>query len=384
METKSPVTAKKKIEGVDFNMGKILLILLSLIAAAASMYMTISGVEEKESREGKKITEKLKEIKGGDFRLGILPDAGGRIVFLVGENGENIFKSDPGVWDLNYTKSVYNMLDNRLIPFNGHIVWLGPQSMWWQQQNESTFLKAQKAQWPPDPFQIYGAFKVLEHTKSFIVLRGPDSPYTGIRLTKIYSIDENGRVFIRAEGKNIRKSEVSWDIWFNTRFDGWTKVYVPVLSEKDVRVDSMVSKSSETLDYIIRDGYFSFIPSLPSINKRAKQSKAFLNPSNNKMFAFSSQYMFVINFNLYQKDDIHPEQAIVEVYNRIEVDGEGLVELEHHTPFRTLKPGEEMEGREIWDIVPYGGRNRRAEHIDSIERYLKGEINGQRKGTVLG
>ncbi len=47
------------------------------------------------------------------------------------------------------------------------------------------------------------------------------------------------------------------------------------------------------------------------------------------------------------------------------------MELEYHTPYQTIKPGETIYGEETWDIVEYRNGNDTNAHLKFIDAYLK-------------
>ncbi len=80
-----------------------------------------------------------------------------------------------------------------------------------------------------------------------------------------------------------------------------------------------------------------------------KVSKAFIYPSEGKITVKKPYGIMTINFELIDRSLIHPEQALVEVYNCISADGRSnILELEHHSAFKTLQPGESMVMEEAW------------------------------------
>ena len=74
----------------------------------------------------------LVEITNGHVVVGILPALGGRVVRLETAGGENLLDSDPQYWKAPFPKP---SLERAFAPWNGRVVWVGPQSGFWSQQD---------------------------------------------------------------------------------------------------------------------------------------------------------------------------------------------------------------------------------------------------------
>jgi len=309
-------------------------------------------------------------LKNSNIKVTILKNAGGRVVSLKRPNGKNILKSDSLLWNYKFVKPIKERLNQKHIQFNGHIVWLGPQSGWWTQQNIKSGLKERKAIWPPDPFLIYSENKVLEKNENSVTLLSPKSIYSKIQMKKKITLLNDSKVIYAAEVKNISKENVAWDIWFNTRLEGYNSCYIPV-GKNEYRVDSRTNAVRDTIEHEIIDGYFTYNPTKPSDNKR-RISKAFINPSKNFIAAFTKNEMLIIWITIHDKDEIHPNHGLVEIYNAIEPDGkEALLELEYHTPYKKLLPGESMNGNEMWEVVEYNGAGSQEEQLSFLNSIIE-------------
>jgi hypothetical protein len=86
-------------------------------------------------------------------------------------------------------------------------------------------------------------------------------------------------------------------------------------------------------------------------------AKAFIKPEKPVIAALvDSDKILAIRFQKEDPNNIHPEQAEVEIYSFATDKSEtSLIELEYHAPFKTLKPGESMKANEIWEILHYSG-----------------------------
>lgn len=291
-------------------------------------------------------------IQNNQIKAGFLPDVGGRMVFFSSVNGENFLYSDSVFWNEPESNRIEVKPNAPFKPYNGLITWVGPQSHWWTQQDILKNKKDRKDLWPPDPYLIYSNFKIIEKTDTSIVLEGPESPVSGLRLTKKFTLIGNC-LEIEVTGYNCRNTNVSWDLWSNARFDAFTRFRVPVKEEGILKMQEVESNRLEIMSYQLDNGYFTYLPSLPDDPAKMRISKAFLYPDEGRFLVEKPGFLLLIEFEKVPLEAIHPEQAWVEVYNSVDQSGiSNLLELEHHSAYRTLKPGEEMVLQETWRIEP--------------------------------
>jgi len=311
-------------------------------------------------------------IENGGTRIGILKEVGSTVVFFQKDGSENLLESDPKLWNEpdSTRPKVTPFTDWKA--YNGHTVWLGPQSQWWTQQASNQTRKNEKAVWPPDPYLILADYDVIEQTETSLKLKSPKSPVSGVCLTKEISIDKRGKVNFTATATNIREEEVSWDLWMNTRVNGYARVYVKSEPFLPNRTSNGVNETTDSVDYVYNEGFFTFHPAVPRNGKKEAFTKAFLFPEKSFIAAFDKGFMFLIRIHEFHVGQLHNEQALVELYNLTTPEGKNtLLELEHHGPYLTLKPGESMSLTETWEAIPYKGKDTDNEHIDFINKRVK-------------
>jgi hypothetical protein len=235
--------------------------------------------------------------------------------------------------------------DGENYPYLGHIVWIGPQGYWWQQQSLNADRRKEGAVWPPDPFTVLVRNETVSGGEVSAELSAPASPVTGLELTKRYRLE--GDVLVHdVEAVNTRDKAVSWDIWFNTRVSPDTRVFVPVADpDGDVRLTTFEGKAASADRELENEGYFGFD------GEGRFKAKAMIQPSAGWMAAFTKGQLFVIEFDLQPRESIHPDQGQVELYLDSDPDS-GLLELEVHAPYRTLPPGGRMAASERWRAWP--------------------------------
>jgi len=280
--------------------------------------------------------------------VGILKDVGGRIVFFGKPGSENFLYSDSALWNEPEDKRVVTTPQSDNKPYCGFITWAGPQSQWWNFQSANPSRK--NAVWPPDPYVEFGAFEIKNQTPTSLTIVGPVSEISGLQLTKSFTINDN-KLEIKVSAMNGRTESVSWDLWSNIRFDAHTKFGIPASDKKLIKVEKEETDVRSFVPYTFKGNEFKFLP--PASSPKILISKVFLYPSEGTFYIQKESGTMVVKFDLIDQKLIHPEQAMVEVYNCISPDGKSdILELEHHSAFKTLQPGESMELSEIWEIKP--------------------------------
>ncbi len=264
-------------------------------------------------------------LTNSKIEVGILPQVGGRIVVLRKPGGPNLLKSDSSQWQPPWPEV---SAQSEFIPYNGHIVWLGPQKKWWTRQTINLQRKKQQADWPPDPYLIYGDYEVLRQSPNTLLLTGPDSPVSGVKLRKKIAIKPDGLVEFAVSAIGTRDSTLYWDIWMNTRMNGFDRAYVPV--NPDNTPDFMIRESAsiEPTPYQYIDDYFTFLPSLPE-EKREQVQEVHLNPAAPFIAGVHGEEILLIQFHRLAKGQVSPGHSQVELYNRITSEDQ-LLELEIH------------------------------------------------------
>jgi hypothetical protein len=291
-------------------------------------------------------------LQNQQLKAGFLPDVGGRMVFLAPEGAPNFLLSDSSMWNEPQQERMVAKADAPFKPYNGFITWVGPQSAWWTKQDLLPAKKQRADVWPPDPYLIYGNFSIVERNDTLLVLEGEGSPVSGVKLSKRYVLD-GLNLHISVSAENIRDEELAWDLWSNARFDAFTNFRVPVAGEQNVRIKAESNPRFEAMKHQIDNGFFSFLPEQASDSRKQRVSKAFIHPAEGIMVVEKLSWILNIRFDMVPLELIHPEQALVEVYNNISVNpASSILELEHHSAYQILSPGESMQLNETWTFEP--------------------------------
>ncbi len=256
-------------------------------------------------------------LRNKNIEVRILSEVGGRIVLLRKPGFKNILKSDEKLWQNPEKQKPKISAFSDFKAFNGHITWVGPQSEWWTHQTLNMKRKKEKADWPPDPYLIYGKNKILSKSDSSVKMLGPVSPISGVRIYKEILIQSSGVVTITSTAENIKKENVSLDLWMLTRLDGFAKTYVSIEKNGILKFVYSENKSRETTPHKIIEGYFTFNPSSPAGEKTEQVQEVHLYPEKNFIAGFSEGQMLLIRYNKLNKNLVHPHHGLVELYNNI-------------------------------------------------------------------
>lgn len=308
-------------------------------------------------------------LENNNIALEATPDIGGRVLSFSLLNQPNFLKIGEEV-KKNPQPIVNAQADN--IGYFGHEMWVGPQSAWWTQQNINAQRLAAKAIWPPDPYLILAKNQVVQHDEKLLSLQGPESPITGVQLTKTYRLldDAPNSIALDVQARNIHKEKIAWDIWFNTRVDQDTLAYVPVASADDIRTNDLTNNKIAPLTFTLEDKIFSLDVTPPPKGKTIRRGKIFIQPSAGWIAAFKGDQAFIIQFAHQPLEVIHPEQGQVELYHDYQPDDpdSGLLELEVHAPYVTMAPDEVMQASERWTVLPYTGASTRSAHVKFLQQ----------------
>lgn len=338
----------------------------SLVGAVATVASPGSRpVGEPASEANEEGTMDLVEISNDTLTVGALPALGGRVVALRTRDGDNLLHSDPRFWRPPFPKP---SLQTPFAPWNGRIVWVGPQSGFWSQQDVRP--EVTEAGWPPDPFNEAGRFEVLERTPTRLRLIGPLSPVTGLVLEHDYEITGERTVRMTVTASNGRTEPVSWDLWPNTRVRPEGFPYVPLGPVEPLRVDGPDPDQTVVGAYPheVIDGWLTLPPGVkPEPPQRRLSVKAFVRPSRGLIAFFHQGHLLLIRAEKVPVDRLHPEQALIELYRGAGTSPEqDILELEMHGPYETLAPGASMSFEQIFEVVDYDGRESPVDHLERL------------------
>ena len=301
--------------------------LLAMVGFAGATASTAAAQEKAEAS--------LLVIRGQGIVAGILPDAGGRLVVLRTDTGKNWIDSSPAEWLAAHPEPTRNApYPDRL---RGVVVWAGPQSAFWADQELDAQRKAEKATWPPDPFGEWGHYKVQRQGDDVLVLDGPASPITGLRMTKVYKVSGPGELTMEVTATNMRDREVNWDLWPNARVDPAATAYVPLGPQDTMRVTFPNRLKREGT--AVREASQVVSPGVIA-GGNDWESKLFIQTTQQMIRLVRDGKQLVLRGSLSETKALHPEHTAVEIYRS--GGSQPILEAEMHGAYRTLKPGESM------------------------------------------
>ncbi|WP_371764586.1 DUF4380 domain-containing protein [Massilia sp.] len=309
-------------------------------------------------------------LDNGSVRATVTDAIGGRLLSFGLADQPSFIKSDLAAGDPH--AAIGGTTDN--VGWLGHEIWVGPQKEWWSHQDVNPARAG--LPWPPDPWLSLARYKIEEKRPDAITLASPASPVNGLQLVKRYSLVPGKPHSLRmdVDAANTRKTQVAWDIWFNTRAHGDTRVYVPVARREDVRQQAIEPKPDMVpLTWTLADGLFSLDAYPAGKGQPHRNGKMLLQPSAGWMAGFHRGQVLVIQFAHQPRTAIHPDQGQIELYNdwQPEAPGKGLMEMEVHAPYVTLAPGRHMQASEQWTLLPYGGPDTRAAQVAFLRAHAK-------------
>jgi hypothetical protein len=249
------------------------------------------------------------------------------------------------------------------------MTWVSPQSAWWSQQTVNQDRLSRKAAWPPDPFLVYGRFKVVSREAGAAVLQGPSSPVTGLSMTHRVRLLSESCVAFTAEAVNRRSSPVAWGLWSNTRVPAHATILVPMATGSKLELETNIDTPHPRRplpcrrvgDWLVIDG--SRLPPPGT----AYVSKVKVRPSRPIIAAFMGDALLVKHIEPVDPDSVHPAHAPLEIFvERRRDPARGVCELEAHGSHRTLQPGQSLQLREHWYVVDYAGGTELQDRLKAV------------------
>lgn len=311
-------------------------------------------------------------LDNGTVQASVTDAIGGRLLSFALAGQPNFLKTDTAAGDP--AARIDAAMDN--VPYFGLEIWAGPQKQWWSHQDVNPARAAAHASWPPDPYLSLARYTVTQEDRRSVTLASPASPVNGLQLDKRYRLvpGKPDSLQVEVSAANRRAAQVAWDIWFNARAHGDTRVYVPVATRDDVSQQAIKTSTDVVpLTWTLADGLFSIDMPAPGVDRRHRNGKMLLQPSSGWLAGFHGGQALIIQFALQPRAAIHPDQGQVELYNDYPPDDldQGLLEMEVHAPYRQLAPGERMAAAETLTLLRYDGPDTREANLAFLRDHAR-------------
>lgn len=309
-------------------------------------------------------------LSNNELQISVCTKSGGRLVFLGLKGASNMLKVNPDIWEGPTSIPANPTPFDEFVGYNGAIMWLSPQSEWWTQQDVNPQRKLERSVWPPDPYLIYGNNEVISLNDSSVILRSPYSPVSGITMYKTFSINKN-TLFISTRITNDADYDVAWGIWSNARFDINTLFFVPDVNDSSLWFTFDSSGKQSRVAHSLENQNFSFIIPDDSLKGSSDfMTKAYMYSKTGHIVAANNGQMLVMSFNPAKPEKIHPNHGLIEIYIETSTDGENnLLELEHHSEYKKLRPGESLVYDQKWFLFPLDSNSELPHLIESYNQH---------------
>ncbi len=349
-----------------------ILIHMTILALLMLLPLPSSAVDN----ETGKLRDNIIILKNSQVEAAILPCPGGRLISFKRNGGENILLFPPALLDETESSIPVVSAENPSgKEYFGFEVWLSPQSEWWIHQDLNMAKKESHSPWPPDPYHAYGKYKITDKSDQSVTLESPESPVTGIKFVKKYTLAPDGVLNIKIRAVNIRDKSISWGIWTNTRLSGETDFYAPMKAFPDgsfpitCKFFTIRPQEECLLQFKTFENFFTFDKSEAQKNRtHSYLNKAFISCSDGTLAAFYKNILFIKTLHSDDCAKTHHEHAKAEVFLSIPAKGQSLLELEFNGPYKAIAPGQFVELEENWRLIEYHGGNSMKEQVEFLKK----------------
>lgn len=290
------------------------------------------------------------------LKVGVIPEVGGRIVYLSHEGSDNLLDSPARFWSDRPKQPIY--VNTPAPAINGHTTWLSPQSQWWTEQDIFPDRKARRSPWPPDPFLDIGPGKIVAQTPTSLVVELPVSPYTGVQMTKTIELQRWPYIMVSATITNKRSEPVTWGLWSNTRTAPGSRAYVPLPDQKRLRfgLRSTAPSIDQVWPFKLTEGWIHFDDDAkPEKPFPAIAGKLGIDTDQRIVGCFVNDRLLLKRAALVLSSEIHPDHSGTEIFARrthkTRSENSDFIELEFHGPCVTLQPGQSISFSEFWFVA---------------------------------
>ena len=170
------------------------------------------------------------------LEAGISPDTGGRLVSLRWKGSGNLIDTRWEALEKAGPPEKLLWMEYFENP-RGHVFWISPQSEWWIHQTRFREKKKRHSPWPPDPWLEFAKAITELFPPGKAVLTLPESPVSGIQMTKSYRIGKSAQgetvLHLTCTVRNTGKKNRALAVWSVTRVPPESVVELKTVSETD-------------------------------------------------------------------------------------------------------------------------------------------------------
>lgn len=197
----------------------------------------------------------------------------------------------------------------------GSTLWPSPQSAW---------------DWPPPVVMDQGPYQVVMTSDRRIVLESPPNAYQGIQVRKRFSLVNASDVELMYTFVNQADTTIELGLWENSRIEYRGRVIWLSYERLDNDLPGLrQSPLRDTLDLV----------------GEVAKTKLFIRTASGWLRYEKDGVYWMKYFQPLRNERLAPEHAQIEIY----LDSpEGFAELEQHSPFIQLEPGEAATWRVRW------------------------------------
>ena len=283
-------------------------------------------------------------LRNGDRVCGVAPQIGGKVLVFRMKSGENVLDGRPESWS---DKPSSDVKDLNWKQYFGESVWSGPQADWWTAKEPYPIERI--GTWPPDPAWEMAPFAVIEKTPTRVVMRSSTSALTGLELTKTVELLADGSLRFQVRAVNRGAKAVTRDLWLIHRVPLAARCFAPLESE-------IIGPGVTDAARVQRIAGLTVIEPKPEPSlKKDIGGKIMGTMKEGWMATILSGTILTVRFQPTDPAKVAPGHAAAEIFVSSAL--RPLFELEHHGELKTLRPGEEMESKEMWELKTYTGQD---------------------------
>jgi hypothetical protein len=276
-------------------------------------------------------------LENGFLALEFMPSLSGRVTDLrVGKSGGLIAFEPPIV---PWRRPPVPEQD----PSGGGTLWLAPQKAWWRHQRVDADRRRRLPPWPPDPYGERADFSVYRPDPASLVLAGPASPVSGVKLVKSIGLPKLDVIDWKWSAQNKTWGIRTWGLWPNFRVNQKTEFWVWNPANSQPQWSGREACSREALrqqgQWLVIDG-----------SRTSQSGKISLSDWSGLAVLFLGDVAYRVETDRVSASAVAPGHYPLEIFLNAEIGKlrRRCTEFETHGPRRVLLPGATTSFRQEW------------------------------------